>query len=259
MRSLDFNLDYIEDINTKLKMKRLIDKIRIVLKSHVVETTDFLDPYEIKLSKSILTKISEVSYLEYGGLEEAERKVIYIFPEYMSFTDMNSKIGYLKVDKFEGLTHRDYLGSILALGVVREKMGDILIYDDSAIFIVKKEIMNYISMNLTKIGNNSIRIEEIEQKNIESPIEDFEEFQIYVSSLRLDTIISSIYNIPRSESLKKIKSNDVKINWEHVTKPTKILSEGDTISARGIGRSKIVLFKGQSKKGKNMLTVRKLK
>ncbi len=259
MDDLDFNLDFIENIDTKLKMKKLIDKIRIVLKSHTVEVTDFLDPYEISLSKSILKQIDTIAYVEFGGLKEAERKIIYIFPEYMSFTDLDSKIGYLETDRFEGLSHRDYLGSILSLGIVREKVGDILLYDGITIFIVKKDIVNFILINLTQIGNYSISIRKADQKPIKSIIEDFEEFQIYTSSLRLDNVLSSIYNISRSESLKKIKSNEVKVNWEHITRPTKILCENDIISLRGLGRSKIVLFKGQSKKGNNILTIRKLK
>lgn len=259
MRDLDFNLDFIEDINTKLKIKKLIDKIRLVLKNHVVEATDFLDPYEIKLSKSILDQISEIAYIEYGGLEQAERRIIYIFPDYINFTDLNLKIGYLGVNRLESLTHRDYLGSILALGIVREKIGDILLYEDRTIFIVKIEIMNYIILNLKQIGNNTINIFELKIDSLDPPLEEYEEFNVYTSSLRLDTILSSIYNISRSDSLKKIKSNDVKINWEHVSKPTKILREEDIISLRGLGRSKIVSFKGQSKKGKNISVVRKLK
>ena len=259
MKSLDFNLDYIEDINAKLKMKKIIDKIRIVLKNHKVEATDFLDPYEIKLSKSILNQVSEIAYIEYGGLEEAERKIIYIFPEYLTFDDSNLKIGYLELAGCENLTHRDYLGAILSLGIVRDKMGDILLYKNTVIFVVKKEIINYILMNLTQIENNPINIYEIEHKIVELPIKNFEEFQVFTSSLRLDVILSSIYNISRSESLRKIKSNDVKINWEHVTKSTKLLNEGDTISLKGFGRSELVSFKGQSKKGKNISIVRKLK
>lgn len=259
MRDLNFNLDYIKDINSKLKMKKLIDKIRVVINNHVVETTDFLDPYEIKLSKAILEQVSEIKYIEYGGLEDSERKIIYIFPDYMNSSDIESRVFYLKAERFEGLTHRDYLGSILALGVVREKMGDILLYNDFAIFIVKKEIMDYISINLTKIGSKPIKIQEIEGELVKPPLEDFEEIQIFAASLRLDIILSSIYNISRSDSLKRIKANDVKINWEYISKPTKILSEGDTISLRACGRSKIVSFKGQSKKGKYILIVRKLK
>ncbi|MDY0234406.1 MAG: YlmH/Sll1252 family protein [Gudongella sp.] len=259
MLEINFNLDYIEDVKTKLKMKQIIDKIRIVLKSHTVESTDFLDPYEIRLGRSILNQISEISYTEYGGLEKAERKILYIFPEYMNYTDIESKIGYLNSDRFESLTHRDYLGSILSLGVIREKIGDILLYKDKTVFIVKKEIINYIIINLTQIGNHSTNIKELEGQVIDSPVEDYEEFKIFTSSLRLDSFLSSIYKISRSESLKKIKSNDVKINWEHITKATKILNVGDIISLRGFGRSKIFSYEGQSRKGKNISTIRKPK
>lgn len=259
MRELNFNLDYIDDINTKLKIKQIIDKVRMVLKNHSVESTDFLDPYEIRVIKSILEQISEISYIEYGGLEQAERKILYIFPEYLDYNEKNSKIGSIEVDRFEGLTHRDYLGSILGLGIKREKIGDILLYKDIAIFIVKREVINYIIINLNQIGNATIKIKETDISSIEPPIDDYEEFQIYTSSLRLDTVISHIYSISRGESLKKIKSNDVKINWEHFTKPTKILMEGDTISLKGFGRSKIVFYKGESRKGKSILIVRKLK
>ena len=259
MRDLNINLDFIQDINSKLKMKKLLDKIEIVLKNHSTESTDFLDPYEIKLSKSILNQISEIGYLEYGGIDEAERKIIYLFPEYLKFSELDDKIGYLQVELLKDLSHRDYLGSILALGIVREKIGDILIYKDKTIFIVKKEIKDYILMNLSQIGNTPVNIYESGTKPIGDLLENFDEFQIHASSLRLDIVLSSIYNISRSESLKKIKSNHVKINWEQVDKPTKLICEGDTLSLKGFGRSKIFSFKGPSRKGKHIIIVRKLK
>lgn len=259
MKDIDINLDFIEDVNSKLKMKKIIDKIRIILKSHTLEVTDFLDPYELKIGISIIRQVQGISYLPYGGGKDSERNILYIFPDYMDFIDLDDEIAYLQIDRIEGLSHRNYLGSILALGVKRDKLGDILLYKKSVIFIVKREIKNFIIMNLSQIASNSICISEVREKPCENPIESFEEFQIFTSSLRLDNILSSIYKLSRAEILKKIKSNDVKVNWEPIKKPTRTLNEGDVISLKGFGRSKIQAYKGQSRKDKNILIVRKLK
>ena len=75
-------ISHIVDNEQIMNMRRILDKIEIVLNSHRIQSTDFLDPYERKLAKSILNRFPEIDYCEIGGLDEGERKVILIYPDY---------------------------------------------------------------------------------------------------------------------------------------------------------------------------------
>lgn len=81
--NLEEDLSHIKDPEIKIKMRRIIDKIQMVLRNYSEEATDFLDPYERLLAKSLINKFSDLKYIEYGGLEDAERKIITIFPDYL--------------------------------------------------------------------------------------------------------------------------------------------------------------------------------
>ena len=125
-------ISHINDPAQILNMRKIIDKIEIVYNTHKIQNTNFLNPYECQLAKSILNRFDKVSYVEDGGFTEAERKIINIFPEYQSFDLDESPITPFAITgNINGLKHSDFLGAILNLGIRREKVGDILIHEDS--------------------------------------------------------------------------------------------------------------------------------
>ncbi len=241
---------HIIDIEKKIQMKQILDKVENVLKYHTVEYTDFLDPYEIYLAKSILNRF-HIGYSDFGGYENSERNIVYIYSDSYNSSDIIQQIRFLEISGDLGnMTHKDYLGALLNLGIKRAKVGDILVYEDSGVLIVKKEIMDFISLNLDKIGSKNIESEEIELKDLKIPIIKFKEILLFISSTRLDLFISSALNISRSESQSLIKANKAKVNWESINKVSKELEEGDMISVRGYGRMQLYSIEGHSKKGK---------
>lgn len=242
---------HIKDKDKLLDMRKVIDKIEIVINSHVTESTDFLDPYERLLAKSILNRFMDINYIEAGGFSTAERKIIVVFPHYFDTSIVPEYLSYLRISgPLEGLTHKDYLGAILGLGIKRPKVGDILIHESHTDIIIKEEISDFVLLNLEKIGNRKIFIEEISKELIEEPIISYKEIRKTLSSYRLDVYISAAYNLPRQESLKLIKSGYVKVNWEPITKGSKELKVGDMVSVRGFGRSILHSVEGVSKKGR---------
>ncbi|WP_422485206.1 RNA-binding protein [Gudongella sp. DL1XJH-153] len=252
-------LNHINDNEIVFKMRRLLDLIESSLKSHMVIESDFMDPYEQKLSESILNRFQELSYIFHGGLEETERKCIIIHPEYIYSEDLESPVSYLKIEgHLDGLNHKDYLGAIMGIGLTREKIGDILLYENYTVVIVKKEIKDYILLNFEKAGNKNISISEIQGENLVYPKPDFIELKKFVASLRLDVYLSAAYNISRSESMGLIKSGDTKVNWEKIKKSDTVLEIGDVVSVRGKGRTIFYGLGGTSKKGRLNLTIRKL-
>ncbi len=238
-------------------MKRVIDKIEKVLNSYTIESTDFLDPYDRSLAKSILNRFDDLSFFEDGGIEKAERKIIYIFPSYFEANQIDKGLIFLRANgDFENLSHKDFLGGLLSIGIKREKTGDIIVHQDFADFILKEDIGGFVLLNLQRIGNQNIQISEIPGDELSESTTSYKEIVRFLSSLRIDAFLSAVYNISRNDALSIIKSNNVKVNWEPIDKPSRLLSQGDLISTRGYGRAIIHSVDGFSKKGRVHVSVR---
>lgn len=253
----DIYTSHIKDGEKVTKMRRVLDKIEIVLAKHLIQSTDFLDPYEVYLAKSILNRFDEINYVEYGGYESSERKIILIFPSYLEIDYPDQYLYCIKVSgDLDTLSHKDYLGAILSLGIKREKVGDILVHSDYGYIIVKDEIGDFVLYNLEKIGNKNVVRKKTSFTNIEIPSLEYKEKKCFLASLRLDLVISSAYKISRSDSSDMIKKGLVKINWEPIDKPTKDVNQGDIVSVRGYGRFILHSIDGLSRKDKYISNIR---
>lgn len=243
-----------------INMRQILDKIEIVLKKHNDQWTDFLNPYERRLAKSILNRFDEISYKENGGISESERKIISIYPSYREQKQAQNPITALKIQgSFSKLSHKDFLGSILGLGINRDKIGDILIHDNYVQIIVKNEISSFISMNLKKIGNINVDIKEMLVEDLSLGKTDYKEVSTVIPSLRLDTLVSGAWNLSRNDSKRLIESGKTKVNWEPVEKVFKDIEEGDLISAKGYGRFTLDSIGGMTRKGNTKVKLKLLK
>ncbi|HSH36239.1 RNA-binding protein [Schnuerera sp.] len=253
-------LAHIVDEKQILNMRRVLDQIEIVINKHTIGVTDFMDPYERKLAESILNRFMDISYSEIGGIEKAERKVILIYPEYMKHQDIKSPISSLMINgNIKNLSHRDFLGGILNLGINREKIGDILIHEDNVQVVVKNEIFDYILISLMKIGKENVKVKEIPLEKLRKGILEYEDIYTTVSSLRLDALISGAWNLSRKDGQRLVESKKVKVNWEPIDRVFKDIEEGDIISAKGYGRFILNSINGISKKGRVRVKLRLLK
>lgn len=249
--------DHISDNEKKIEIRKILDKIEIVLNKHIIQTTDFLDPYEIHLAKSVLNRFTDIKYHIEGGYDESERKIIIIYPEYVFKEDIEIPLSSLKLTgDLMKIEHKDYLGSILNLGLNRNKIGDILVCEDFGIIIVKDEIKDFILYNLEKVKNINIEIDIYLLNEIIPPKARYKTSTQFLVSLRLDSIISSTFNLSRKDSLNVINSGDVKINFELINKPSKEIEEGDMISVKRYGRFILYNIKGRSKSDRFICEVR---
>lgn len=250
MKDRELYIEHIKSEANRIQMRRILDKLERVVRNHEIQYTDFLDPYEVKLSESILNRF-DLDYFAEGGTENAERRVLCIFPEYIAAADIEKPIAAIKIKgsfKFNSISHRDYLGAIIGTGIKREKLGDIYVSEKSAVLILQREILDYIKLNLTKIGKETVQIEEIEFGDIEIPEQDYDEKVIFVSSPRLDSVISEIYGMSRAKSKATIAAQKVKLNWCLTEDSTSKVSAGDMISVKKLGRSKVLEELGKTKK-----------
>lgn len=244
---------HIKDIDLKNKMHKVIDKANSTIKNYDVKFTDFLNPYEIKNAKSLLNSNSDIKYTVDGGYDKAERSIISIYPFYMEYEDIENNLRFLQIEgnfKFKSISHKDYLGSLMSLGIKREKVGDIIIHDNFCQVIVSYDICDFIIMNLNKVSNNKVSVFEITKDKIIPSLQNYKEISFTVSSRRLDCIISGLYNISRQDSLKYINSERVNVNYEKIISPSKEIKEESLISVRGKGRAIISKSEDITKKGR---------
>lgn len=194
-----------------------------------------------------LSEISEISAMRFsvpvtlwGGYENAERCVA-CFGDREYFADKSDypiKCILIKPvnQKFaDTLSHRDFLGSLMGLGIRREVLGDIIISENKGYLFCLETIADYIIENLTQVRHTTVKCELTD--NIPTDIlPQPENLEIIVSSERLDVIVSAIYKMSRSQVLPIFHTEKVFVNGVVKTSPSAILNVGDKVSVRGFGR-----------------------
>lgn len=240
----------------RIMLSRVYDAMRSTAKSHAVKTTQFLNGHELSLSLNALSKSDCVCFSAYGGYDEAERKVIAFYPEYAS---AQYNISVIKVSgrDIENLSHRDYLGSVLALGIRREKIGDIIICEENGYIFCLDDISQYIMTQLEKIANKPVKLNLCDPSDIVIPPKKFKEISATVSSLRLDSVVSAGAKISRSDAALLIKSGNVTINWEKTVNISASVKEGHLISVKGLGRMELAHIRGETKKGRLAVIIKR--
>ena len=244
---------HIKDIDLKNKMFRIIDKANGCFKNYDVRFSDFLNPFEEENAKAILNSNGDIKYTVDGGYAESERKIVFIYPFYMDYEDISETLRFIQIEgnfKFKSISHKDYLGSLLSLGIKREKIGDIIIHENFCQVIVTFDICDFILMNLEKVARNNVKLKEISRNEIVYNPPNYKEINFTVSSIRIDCIISGLYIISRQESAKLISNEKVQVNYEKVTSCSKEIKSESLISVRGKGRSQITNIGDLTKKGK---------
>ena len=265
MNKQDFLKDYKKQ-EDKMLLAQVLDKIEFVKTRGKLEYTDFLDMYQISLVENFLKKIKFENYKLYGGYEEAERKILIIYPE--KYDEIMLEKNYSKILKAVRVTlpeeekgkysHRNYLGGIVKLGLKREKVGDILVSDTGADIIVMEdfsEILKKELPSLTRFENSKIEI--IELKDLRKKEIKIEDIKIIVPSLRLDNIVSDLARTSRSKAKQIIEQERVFINGQNETKLSKQIKLNDIITIRGKGRFIIKEFEGTTRSGRQVIVIEK--
>lgn len=256
-------LDEYRKAEDKILLSQILDKIEISEKKQSFEFTDFLDMYQVSLVEKFLKKIKYDNFKLLGGYEDAERKIA-IFYQKNSENELklleNIQIIRIKLpnEDLGKYTHRNYLGAIIKVGIKREKIGDILVFEDGADIIVKKEIAEGICKELKSLNRFEnaefivLDISELRKKEITK-----EELRIIVPSLRLDNIVSDLARTSRSKAVEILRQERVFINGQNETKPAKNVKLGDILTIRGKGRFVIKEFAGNTRSGRTVVVIEK--
>ena len=208
----------------------------------------------IKTGKIISSKV----YI-YGGARGCER-VIAAFGNEESFGYKPEfpisciEIKPVNVKYADRLTHRDYLGAMMNLGIDRGLIGDIVIIESDAYVFCLKKITEFIVENLTKVRNDIV-VCEIKDSLPDGFEPSYKEIVGSVASLRLDALISLAFNESRSKSVSYIENGIVFVNGKVITTNAYNIKEGEIISVRGHGRFMYLYTKSETKKGRYMVVL----
>lgn len=241
-----------------------------------VTNTSFLDPGEIYFAKEYVNKIGAYSRsFFFGGYKEAERKCLFFLPEYYEAVisdvsdteavtatvgEINETVKALKISgsSYKSLTHRDYLGAILNMGIDRSAVGDICILGDyECILFALPSVAELIKSNCERIGSDKVKIEEISiQSNFEYERKT-KAITDTVASDRLDCVVGALVNESREKAKMLILSGLVECNYSVCSRTDMRIKNGDTISIRGSGKFVIDNITEETKKGRLRLSARK--
>lgn len=228
--------------------------------------SNFCGLHESHLFFQTICELPNVRYQLFGGYEEAERRVV-CFCEDDSFHNIQFPIVCVHITpaswkssatrKYtEHLTHRDYLGSILGLGVERSKIGDILLKGPEAYVFLKEEIRDFLMDSLSQVKHTRVVCEEVSWRN-DKIAPNLEQKNAYVPSLRLDAVLAGGFSGSRSQLSQLIRAQKVYINGRLASSNSEALKEGDIVSVRGTGRFRLSSVDGQTKKGRYRITIEK--
>ena len=215
----------------------------------------FLNPAQCHLVNDRLSRFSEVSF--FGGYEDPDRSVAAFKAD--TWEEFRYPVKAIKIvpSSKKQYSHRDYLGSILALGIDRELTGDIVIADDGAFVFVLEDICEFISMNLFKVANTTVKIFPVDDPESIVSNKRFKETSVTVSSLRFDCVLSAVAGKSRTASADYIVQGLASVNYEVVKNTSFQIKDGDVISLKGYGKVIVQTDGALTKKGRIHLELKK--
>lgn len=229
------------------------DWVRQVEDQYTPVLTNFLDPRQYYILETIIGKSMDIKLYSFGGYEASERNRAFICPAYFipQQDDFNIKLYEVKYPtKFATMSHGKILGTLLSTGIKRDYFGDIISDGERWQFFIDESIENYAIPQIDKIGKVAVRIEEREYIDIILPKDSWTTENDTVSSMRIDTLVASVFKISRQRAKQMIESGHIKVNWTEMSRPDFLLDLLDIVSVRGYGRFQIQAIEGKSKKDK---------
>ena len=247
----------------RMLLAKVLDRAEQAASRNIPAATDFMSPQQQMMTRDLLrlAGISETSFVPLGGYDGAERNLFLFLPDWLEPEDAvsQSPIRCLRAAfrAEEKLTHRDFLGSLMGMGIVREKIGDILVGPDSADLLVLDSVAEFLHQSWDGAGRAKLTVTEIDPSHIHIPEVKCQEVWDTVSSLRLDAVASTGFRMARGKAAELISGGRVQVNWRECTKPDKLLAAGDTVSARGFGKFVLTEVGGTTRKGRISIVVKR--
>lgn len=247
----------------RMLLAKVLDKLEQARERNIPACTDFLSPQEAA-SVRVLLRLAGAGQQEvlfFGGYEGAERQAALFLPDWLETVDAVGQFPfrYLRAafrPEYQ-LTHRDLLGSLMGMGIVREKVGDLLVSENGCDLIVLDSVAQFLLQSWTDAGRARLAVSEIGPEDLRIPQARCEEVRDTVQTLRLDAVAATGFRLSRSKAAALIESGKVQVNWSDCLKPDRLLEQGDVVTARGLGKMELQEVGGVTRKGRTGIVIRR--
>ena len=215
-----------------------------ITRLHNIHQTYFLDPKELNEAKCKLKKGEYQVYLPYP---DSEKNILY--------TGKEPEVLLYEIQCSSPLRHQDILGTMYSLNIASDLFGDILLIDNHYYIYILPIVQNYFESNFLKVKNSKVELKEINLEELSNYHRSYIELEFIVSSLRIDTILSSIIHTGRSRIENYIKKKEILYNYDYLKDTDIKLKEGDIFSIKKIGKFKFDGIIKSTKQGNMIIRI----
>ncbi len=247
------------DADERVLLARVLDKAEQARTRSIPAHTGFLSPAQQAAVSDLLNASGHPTHLFFGGYAGAERAVCAFLPDWQSdidwLADEDKPVAALRCafPQSSGLTHRDFLGGLMGIGITREKIGDILVGDGTCDILVLTEALPIVLDQFSTAGRFRLRTSPLPLAELRAVEVQVKAVRDTVATLRLDAVLSSGFSIARAKAAALVQTGKVSVNHRECLKPDRLVAEGDTLTCRGMGKCILKSVLGQSKKGRIMI------
>lgn len=239
------------DAESRLSLARFLDQLELCQRRSIPTHSHFLSDGEQKLARQAIAAAGGVNHRFSGGYEGASRQVCLFLPDWCEDTPGDPLAGVEVPLPREGkLTHRDFLGSLMGLGITRDLLGDILVGEAACQVVCLRSALPILLTQWCEVGRHTVSPVEIPLGTLTAVESTVQRFQETFQSLRFDAVAASAFRIPRSKAATLISGGRLLLNHLPCSKPDRILEEGDSLTGKGLGKCRLVKVNGLSRKGR---------
>lgn len=244
-----------------LLKKRFEELANKTYRNNLYTFTNFLTMAEQDCFYQIQKEISYVPYTMFGGTEDCERLMIRFGSEELCGYEEPFPICCILIEplirKFaDELSHRDFLGALMNLGIERNLLGDIIIKENKGYLFCQEKMSSFIVDNLDKIKHTSVKCS-ITEDVPETTATKIQEMTLVVSSERCDGVIAKVFQLSRSQCVDLFREKKIYVNGRLYENNSGILKTDDKVSVRGYGKFEYCGMQHETRKGRISMKVRK--
>jgi photosystem II S4 domain protein len=232
--------DLLKGVENRDALVKIIDRAEQAIKTWEVVPSDFLSPPEVMEAQRAFGRLTEVTLLAWGGYPQAERQRLAIARADLPLDTDSVEVAAISIAGnflFDSATHRDFLGALLGTGIVREKVGDLIVLGErGAQAIVVPELVEFLQDTLKQVRSVPVKTQQIDLADLKIREPKKKEMVTTEASMRLDAVASAGFGMSRGKMVDLIESGDVRVNWRDVSSSSYALKTGDLIAIRGKGR-----------------------